>query len=73
MRKIQMIRPEPWLISIPLERAVYCENCETVSTSAHSQCGLCGSERVIYLAAILSGPPDSSPASARYPFLPVAV
>ena len=73
MRNIQMIRHDPRLISIPLEKAVYCENCETVSTSAHSHCGLCGSERVIDLATILGGPPDSTPASALYPFLPLAV
>jgi hypothetical protein len=26
-----MIRREPSLVSIPVENAVYCENCETVS------------------------------------------
>jgi hypothetical protein len=34
MCRIQMIRNEPGLVSIPLERAVYCENCDRVSNSA---------------------------------------
>lgn len=32
MRNVVMIRREPGLVSIPLENAVYCENCETAST-----------------------------------------
>jgi hypothetical protein len=34
MRNVVMIRREPGLVSIPVENAVYCGNCETVSTSA---------------------------------------
>ena len=41
MRNVQMIHQEPGLVSIPVEKAVYCENCETVSTSAWRRCGLC--------------------------------
>ena len=65
MRNIQMIRPEPGLVSIPVEKAVYCENCETVSTSAWQRCGLCGSERIVELAPLLSGPfdPGTPPAA----------
>jgi hypothetical protein len=58
MRNVQMIRQEPGLVSIPIERAIYCENCEMVSTSAWRRCGLCGSERIVELASLISGPVD---------------
>ena len=44
MCNVRMIRTEPGLVSIPLEKAVYCENCMMVSSSARQRCGLCGSE-----------------------------
>ena len=34
MRNVRMIRTEPGLVWIRLEKAVYCETCETVSTSS---------------------------------------
>jgi hypothetical protein len=66
MRNVQMIRTEPGLVSIPVEKAVYCENCETVSTSGGKRCGLCGSERIVELAGLFLGPsgPGAPPASA---------
>ena len=45
MCNVRMIRTEPGLVSIPLEKAVYCENCTMVSSSARQRCGLCGSEQ----------------------------
>jgi len=63
MRNVTMIRPDPGLISIPVERAVYCLNCETISTSVR-RCGLCGSERIVELAFLLSNPWDPGPAPA---------
>jgi hypothetical protein len=64
MSNVQMIRKEPGLVSIPVQTAVYCENCDTVSNSAWLRCGLCGSEEIVELALILCGPPDPSPAPA---------
>ena len=66
MRNVRMIRTEPGLVSIPLEHAVYCENCEMVSTSAGERCGLCGSERILCLVLLFSGPsgPGFPPAVA---------
>ena len=64
MRNVQMIRPEPNLVSIPIEKAIYCKNCEMVSTSSQDCCGLCGSEGIVELAPIFHGPPDPSPAPA---------
>jgi len=61
MRNVLMIRKEPGLISIPVEKAVYCESCETVSTSTQRRCGLCGSEEIVELAPLLSGPMDPGP------------
>ena len=64
MRNVQMIREEPGLVSIPVERAVYCENCERVSNSAWRRCGLCGSEDIVELAPLFGGPYDPGPAPA---------
>jgi hypothetical protein len=64
MRNVLMIRCEPGLVSIPVENAVYCENCETVSTSSGRRCGLCGSEDISRLVLPNSGPWDPSPAPA---------
>jgi len=64
MRNVTMIRTEPGLVSIPVERAVYCENCETVSTSAQRRCGVCGSEQIMELAPLLTHPWDPGPAPA---------
>ena len=62
MRNVVMIRREPGLVSIPVESAVYCGNCETVSTSSGRRCGLCGSEDIARLLAPNPGPWDPSPA-----------
>lgn len=64
MRNVKMIRTEPGLVSIPVERAVYCENCETVSTSAQKRCGVCGSEQIVELAPLFTDPWSPGPASA---------
>ena len=63
MRNVTMIRSETGLVSIPVERALYCQTCETISTSL-GRCGLCGSDRVIGLAPLFTGPWGSGPASA---------
>jgi hypothetical protein len=59
MRNVQMLRTEPNFVSIPVEQAVYCENCETVSNSRRDRCGVCGSEAILALAAMIGGPPPS--------------
>ena len=64
MRNVRMIRTQPDLVWVPLEKAVCCENCETVSSSSGRRCGLCGSERVIPLALMMPGPWDPGPAPA---------
>jgi hypothetical protein len=64
MRNVVMIRREPGLVSIPVENAVYCENCETVSTSSGRRCGLCGSEDIARLVPLIPGPWDQGPAPA---------
>jgi hypothetical protein len=64
MRNVLMIRKEPGLVSIPVEKAVYCESCETVSTSSGKRCGLCGSESIVELAPLIGGPGEPGPAPA---------
>jgi len=64
MRNVLMIRKESGLVSIPVEKAVYCESCETVSTSSGKRCGLCGSESIVELAPLIEGPGGPGPAPA---------
>jgi hypothetical protein len=64
MRNVRMIRSEPGLVWIPLEKAVYCENCETVSTSAGRRCGICGSERIVRLIPLIPEPWNPGPTPA---------
>ena len=67
MRNLTMLRKEPNFVSIPVEQAIYCENCETVSNSTQGCCGVCGSESILRLSTLLNGPPngpDSGPAPA---------
>jgi hypothetical protein len=66
MCNVRMIRPEAGLVSIPVERAVYCENCLEVSNSGWMRCGLCGSERIVELSTVFIRPtdPDLPPCAA---------
>ncbi len=64
MRNVTMIRTEPGLVSVPIERAVFCESCETVSNSNARRCGVCGSEQIVELAPLFSHPWDPGPAPA---------
>jgi hypothetical protein len=67
MRNIKMLRTEPNFVSIPVEQAIYCENCQTVSNSVRRRCGICGSEAIFSLTSLIDGPPsgpDSGPAPA---------
>ena len=63
MRNVVMIRPDPSLVSIPVEKAVYCHTCAIVSTSSE-RCGLCGSDRIFDLKALLIEPWDPGPGPA---------
>jgi hypothetical protein len=64
MRNVHMIRMEPDLVWIPLERAVLCKNCHTISTSTTRRCGLCGSEHINRFAMDDPDPPETGPASS---------
>ena len=64
MRNVTMIRTEPGLVSVPIESAVFCENCEMVSNSATRRCGVCGSDQIVELAPLFSHPWDPGPAPA---------
>jgi len=73
MRKVQMIHTEPDFVSISIDVAVYCENCDTVSNSRRGRCGVCGSEAIVSLLTIINGPPnDPGPGSASpAPIVPI--
>jgi hypothetical protein len=49
--------------SIPLELAVYCVNCNTISDSRPHKCAVCGSEAVLRVQPILD--PDPKPAATQ--------
>jgi hypothetical protein len=56
--------------SIPLELAMYCVNCNTISNSRPHQCGVCGSEAVLRVQPILD--PDPEPPAAQWRILKLA-
>jgi len=65
MRNVRMLRPEPNLVSIPIEQAIYCGKCEMVTNSRRVRCSMCGSDSARRLAILIDGPPsgpDSDPA-----------
>ena len=64
MCNVRMIRTEPGLVSIPVEKAVYCENCTMVSSSARQRCGLCGSERIVGIVLLIPEPWNPGPVRA---------
>jgi hypothetical protein len=66
MRNIKMLRTEPDFVSIPVEQAIFCENCQTVSNSVRRRCGVCGSESIFSLITLIDGPP-SGPSSGPAP------
>ena len=70
MCNVRMIREEQGLVSVPVRKAVYCENCEEVSNSAWFRCGLCGSEAIVELSGLFSQPYEPDP---RPPATPLAV
>ena len=61
MCNVKMIRQERGLVSIPVQQAIYCKNCERVSNSGWLRCGLCGSETIVELLSLFSGPSDPNP------------
>ncbi len=67
MRNVKMLRTEANFVSVPVEQAIYCENCETVSNSTRRRCGVCGSEAIFSLTTLIDGPPpgpSAGPAAA---------
>jgi hypothetical protein len=49
---------------LPTQQPIYCEDCETVSTSTWRRCGVCDSESIVELAPLFGGPPDPGPVPA---------
>ncbi len=67
MCNVRMIRQEQNLVSIPLQKAIYCENCERISNSRWLRCGLCGSEAIVELLSLFSEPSDPNPTPPATP------
>lgn len=44
--------------AIPLQQAVLCADCETVSSARHDVCGACGGASLVNLARLLGGTLD---------------
>jgi hypothetical protein len=68
MGEISILHPKRNLVSIPVNEAVYCESCTSVSNSVGGCCGLCGNIPVWPLAEFVPQPPKSpnpGAASAR--------
>jgi hypothetical protein len=66
MCQVRRFRSEHSFVSIPVDKAIYCRRCKTVSNSPREQCGNCGSELVVHLVTLVDQPPagpDSGPAA----------
>jgi hypothetical protein len=72
-RNVRMLRKEANFVSIPVEIAVYCENCETVSNSRRDRCGVCGSEAILGLTGMIDGPPQNPGPGSAAPAQPVPI
>ena len=57
MGEISILRPKRNLVSIPVNEAVYCESCASVSNSSGGCCALCGNISVWPLAELVPQPP----------------
>ena len=66
MRNVKMLHTELNFVCIPVETAIYCENCNKVSNSTNKRCGACGSSDISRLATLIDGPP-SGPESGPAP------
>ena len=51
--------------SIPLETAMLCVNCNTVSNSLPHRCSVCGSQSVVRLISLLDPEPDPPGAGGK--------
>jgi hypothetical protein len=49
------VRTEAGLNAVPLLNAVFCVNCENISSSPHDKCRVCGSHSLTSLARVLGG------------------
>jgi hypothetical protein len=66
MSQVKVLHPLHCLVSIPVDKAIYCENCKNITNSPSERCGKCGSKLVLRLATLIHRPPsgpDSGPAS----------
>lgn len=70
-RNVRMLRKEANFVSIPVEIAIYCENCETVSNSGRDRCGVCGSESILSLVRMIDGPPSNPSPATSAPIVPI--
>jgi len=66
MGQVKLIRPGHSLVTIPIDKAIYCKKCRNITNSPNERCGRCGSEFVLRLVILVDQPPsgpDSGPAS----------
>jgi hypothetical protein len=67
MCEIRVIHPAYSLVIIPVDEAIYCRACRSVTNSHGERCGKCGSDSVLRLATLIDQPPsgpESGPASS---------
>jgi len=57
MGEISILRPRRSLVSIPVNEAVYCESCGSVSNSSGGCCALYGNISIWPLAELVPQPP----------------
>jgi hypothetical protein len=65
MAKLFELAVRPALCSIPLGQAIYCENCNSISNPQPHRCGVCDSEAVLRVEAILNRDPEPPSQAAQ--------
>lgn len=72
MHDVLMLRKDPHFLSIPIEEAMYCSQCDAINNSTQVRCGRCGCESLSPVAPPTANPPDDpgpgpAPALAVFP------
>lgn len=66
MCQVKVLRHVHSLVIIPVDKAIYCKSCKSITNSPSERCGKCGSEFVLRIITLIDRPPsgpDSGPAS----------
>jgi hypothetical protein len=73
MPNLFMLRAEPNFLSIPIDQAMYCDECRAINNSSNERCGRCGGDSLTKVVVPVGGPPEGpEPGSAPAHCIPPA-